>query len=164
MYKSRQIPGTDKGFSTASCNSRRTQHPPSPVPPFLVVQNLSSKRIVPTDNMRLRSDDAKSIVGDERFELDHTQKSIMVSYPWGCSPPVIIETRTSFLSSTQACYHENKTYPLPIWRLYCYYRIKNTIPILVPSPPPQLSSLAVQITQRNPGKNYHMMYATDVIT
>ena len=35
---------------------------------------------------------------------------------------------------------------------------------LAPSPPPQLSSLAVRITRRRPGINYHVMYATDVIT
>ena len=35
---------------------------------------------------------------------------------------------------------------------------------LVPSPPPQLSLLAVRITMRRPGENYHVMYATDVIT
>ena len=33
-------------------------HPP-PVPPFFLGQNLSSKWIVPTDNMRPKSDDAK---------------------------------------------------------------------------------------------------------
>ena len=27
-------------------------HPPPPIPPFLLAQNLSSKRIAPTDNMR----------------------------------------------------------------------------------------------------------------
>ena len=32
--------------------------PPPPIPPFLLTQNLSSKQIVPTDNMRLKSDDA----------------------------------------------------------------------------------------------------------
>ena len=32
------------------------------------------------------------------------------------------------------------------------------------SPPPQLSLLAVRITMRRPGENYHVMYATDVIT
>ena len=31
---------------------------------------------------------------------------------------------------------------------------------LGPSPPPQLSSLTVQIAWRRLGKNYHMMYAT----
>ena len=31
---------------------------------------------------------------------------------------------------------------------------------LVPSPSPQLSSLAVRITLRRPGENYHVMYAT----
>ena len=31
---------------------------------------------------------------------------------------------------------------------------------LGPSPPPQLSSLAVQITRRRSGENYHVMYAT----
>ena len=32
--------------------------PTPPIPPFLLVQNLSSKRIAPTDNMRPKSDDA----------------------------------------------------------------------------------------------------------
>ena len=31
-------------------------------------------------------------------------------------------------------------------------------------PPPQLLLLAVRITLRRPGKNSHMMYATDVYT
>ena len=31
---------------------------------------------------------------------------------------------------------------------------------LIPSPPPQLSSLTVWITWRKPGKNYHEMYVT----
>ena len=35
---------------------------------------------------------------------------------------------------------------------------------LVPSPPPQLSSLAVRITRRKPGENYHVMYATVYVT
>ena len=34
-------------------------HPPPPVPSFFLGQNLSSKRIVPTDNMWPKSDDAK---------------------------------------------------------------------------------------------------------
>ena len=48
----------DLAFSIASCNSRHAwsakavAHPPPPVPPFLLAQNLSSKRIAPTDNMR----------------------------------------------------------------------------------------------------------------
>ena len=48
----------DQGFSTASqgsCHvhgSSRWTHPPPPIPPFLLAQNLSSKRIAPTDNMR----------------------------------------------------------------------------------------------------------------
>ena len=32
--------------------------PPPPILPFLLAQNLSSKRIAPTDNMRPKSDDA----------------------------------------------------------------------------------------------------------
>ena len=32
-------------------------HPPPPVPPFLVAQNLSTKRIGTTDNMRLNVND-----------------------------------------------------------------------------------------------------------
>ena len=34
-------------------------HSPPPVPPFLLAQNLSSKQIAPTDNMRPKTDDAK---------------------------------------------------------------------------------------------------------
>ena len=30
--------------------------PPPPIPPFLLAQNLSSKGIVPTDNMRPKSE------------------------------------------------------------------------------------------------------------
>ena len=61
--------GADQGFSTASCNSRhalspRGMHPPtSPVPPFLLAQNLSSKRIVPTDNMQPNQTILKSVIG-----------------------------------------------------------------------------------------------------
>ena len=32
---------------------------PPPIPPFLLAQNLSSKRIAPTDNMWPKTDDAK---------------------------------------------------------------------------------------------------------
>ena len=48
----------DQGFSTASQGSchvhgiLRLTHPPPPIPPFLLTQNLSSKRITPTNNMR----------------------------------------------------------------------------------------------------------------
>ena len=59
-------PGTDQGFSTAI----KLQQPPRtvtqrcastqpPVSPFLLAQNLSSKRIAPTDNMQPKSDDPK---------------------------------------------------------------------------------------------------------
>ena len=41
------------------CQPERFTHPPPPVPPFLLAQNLTSKRIVPTDNMWPKSDDAK---------------------------------------------------------------------------------------------------------
>ena len=70
----------DQGFSTASQCSCHVHGTPSrprlfysqpmqlpcarhpelkpPIPPFMLVQNLSSKRIAPTDNMRPKSDDA----------------------------------------------------------------------------------------------------------
>jgi len=38
---------------------RGETHSPPPIPPFLLVQNLSSNQIVPTGNMRPKSDDAK---------------------------------------------------------------------------------------------------------
>ena len=61
----------DQAFSKASCNSPHAlseeraihchpqwcTHPPPPVPLFLLAQNLSSKRIAPTDNMRPNFDD-----------------------------------------------------------------------------------------------------------
>ena len=37
--------------------------PPSPIPPFLLMQNLPSKQIAPNDNMRPKSDEAKGIIG-----------------------------------------------------------------------------------------------------
>ena len=46
----------------------------------------------------------------------------------------------------------------------CMWVVRMERGSLVPSPPPQLSSLAVRITRRRPGRNYHVMYATDVIT
>ena len=56
--------GADQGFSTASQGSCHVHGTPSWNPPtspyltFLLAQNLSSKRIAPTDNMRPKSDDA----------------------------------------------------------------------------------------------------------
>ena len=44
-------------------------------------------------------------------------------------------------------------------RLVCMYW-NSVVTSLGPSPPPQLSSLAVQITRRRLGENYHVMYAT----
>ena len=55
----------DQGFSTGSCNcdhalpGRVVDPPTSPVLPFLLAQNLSSKRIAPNNNMRPKSDYAK---------------------------------------------------------------------------------------------------------
>ena len=46
----------DQGSSLAS---QGWTHPPPPTPPFLLVQNLSLKRIAPTDNMWTKSDDTK---------------------------------------------------------------------------------------------------------
>ena len=37
---------------TMHCQAERWNHPPPPILPFVLVQNLSLKRIVPTDNMR----------------------------------------------------------------------------------------------------------------
>ena len=41
------------------CQAERCTHPLPPVPPFLLAQSLSSKRIAPTDNMQPKCDDAK---------------------------------------------------------------------------------------------------------
>ena len=41
------------------CHPEGRTHPPPLVPPFLLAQNLSSKWITSTDNMRPKSDDAK---------------------------------------------------------------------------------------------------------
>ena len=39
--------------AAAMCTAPGTEtRPPPPIPPFLLAQNLSSKRIAPTDNMR----------------------------------------------------------------------------------------------------------------
>ena len=39
--------------AVAMCTALRAEtHPPPPIPPFLLAQNLSSKRIAPTDNVR----------------------------------------------------------------------------------------------------------------
>ena len=46
--------------ATVHCQAEQWTHPPPPVPPFLLAQNLSSKRIAPTNNMWPKSDDAKS--------------------------------------------------------------------------------------------------------
>ena len=50
---------------------RAESRPPPPIPPFLLAQNLSSKRIVPTDNMRPKSDDTittpNGIIGGYTF-------------------------------------------------------------------------------------------------
>ena len=63
--KARNGPATaDQGSSLVSKGSchvhgiPRWTHPPPPIPPFLLAQNLSSKWILPTDNMRPKSDDA----------------------------------------------------------------------------------------------------------
>ena len=70
-------PGTDQGLSTASYNSHHavTQHcypegcnHPPPLSPFLLAQNLSSKQIAPTDNMRPKSTMPKSIIGGQRVK------------------------------------------------------------------------------------------------
>ena len=52
-------PGTDQAFSTAAmhCHPPGDTHPPPLIPSFLLAQNLSSKRIAPTDNMRPNFDD-----------------------------------------------------------------------------------------------------------
>ena len=41
------------------CHPEWCTHPPPPVPPFLLAQNLSSKQIAPTDNMRSKTDNTK---------------------------------------------------------------------------------------------------------
>ena len=46
--------------AAAMCTAPHTEtRPPPPIPPGLLVQNLSSKRIAPTDNMRPKSDNTK---------------------------------------------------------------------------------------------------------
>ena len=53
-------PSIDQGFSTGSCNRHHALSGRAVDPPFLLAQNVSSKRIAPTDNMPPESDDAKS--------------------------------------------------------------------------------------------------------
>ena len=58
-------PALTKAFLQAAataamhCQAERWTHPPPPVPTFLLAQNLSSKRIAPTDNMRPKTANAK---------------------------------------------------------------------------------------------------------
>ena len=52
----------DQGYSTGSYNHHHAEqwtHPPPPIPPFLLTQNISSKQIAPTDNMQPKSDGAQ---------------------------------------------------------------------------------------------------------
>ena len=67
MQESRQMahPSLTKAFlqpattATMCCQAEWCTHPLPPVTPFLLAQNLSSKWIVPTDNMWPKSDNAK---------------------------------------------------------------------------------------------------------
>ena len=43
--------------------------PPPPILPFLLAQNLSSKGIAPTDNMRPKSDDTMAVIGGYRVNM-----------------------------------------------------------------------------------------------
>ena len=45
--------------ATMHCHPEWCTHPPPPVPPFLLAQNLSSKQIAPTDNMWSKTDNTK---------------------------------------------------------------------------------------------------------
>ena len=65
-------------FSTPICAT----NPPLPVPPFLLLQNLSSKQNAPTGNMLSKTDDAKkasSVVEGLEFDSDHKLPSILCS-------------------------------------------------------------------------------------
>jgi len=42
------------------CHPEGDTHPPLPIPPFLLVQNLFSKEIAPTDNMQPNLDEHSS--------------------------------------------------------------------------------------------------------
>ena len=42
------------------CHPEGDTHPPSLIPPFLLVQNLFSKQITPTDNMQPNLDEDSS--------------------------------------------------------------------------------------------------------
>ena len=67
VHESRQMahPSQTKAFLQAAataimrCQAERWTHPPPPVPSFLLAQNLSSKRIASTYNMRPKSDAKK---------------------------------------------------------------------------------------------------------
>ena len=64
-------PSADQAHSIASYNSchapsaNAVDSPPSPVPPFLLAQNLSSKWIAPTDNIRPNFND---VIGSYRIK------------------------------------------------------------------------------------------------
>ena len=67
---------------TMHCQPERCPYPPPPVPPFLLVQNLSSKWIAPTVNMLPKTDDAIVL-----WKSTHRYKLAKVGHghPFKCS-------------------------------------------------------------------------------
>ena len=58
------VPNQGRSTPAAMCTTPCAEiYQPTPIPPFLLAQNLSSKWIAPTDNMWPKSDDAKSVIG-----------------------------------------------------------------------------------------------------
>ena len=77
------------------------------------------------------------------------------------SPCDVVETSDGSKDSVIYCHVHSKHFNSWI-KLTVLTTSKG--PSLVPRPPPQLSSLVVRKTQRRAGENYHVMYATGVIT
>ena len=87
VQESRQMahPSLTKAFlqaaatTTMHCQTERWTHPPPPIPPFLLVQNLSSKRIAPTDNMQPNLTTPKGVIDCSILAVSYRTSSMLLS-------------------------------------------------------------------------------------
>ena len=82
--------------ATIHCQPEGCTQPPPPIPPFLLVQNVSSKWIAPTDNMQPKSDVTK-----KRHRLNGWDSYCKASY---CFLGDMLK-KTSFQGSTLSDHH-----------------------------------------------------------
>ena len=75
-------------------------HPPYPIPPFLVTQNLSSKWIVPTDNMRPELHDEYTC---HQVKLKTWEILSMRVYPCALDEPVYMDVMSRPSASFKLC-------------------------------------------------------------